>query len=311
MDKGHDTVLRSIRPVTLAASLFLASFVGVPEPSRANDAVTCQPRVPVPGVLEDGSLANPDEPDERTTRRCKGDGLVRNWKCRGIKIGIKSADLGMKVGKKSAKIFKRKKAKFQEAWRQQREEDGYNHDDSEVRDFLRAVRETARRDHDRGGTQPEAEFWQSDVAFVWPVDEARSVISSEYGPRWNRQHRGIDIAGESGTPIRAAAPGKVIYSGNGLGGYGNVLIVQHDTRLMTLYAHNDELLVSEGQSVAQGEKIAHMGSTGRSTGPHLHFEVRDGDERCNPRVFLPADQFAPAAVALDSHRNARNKELTP
>ncbi|MEM8718237.1 MAG: peptidoglycan DD-metalloendopeptidase family protein [Cyanobacteria bacterium P01_G01_bin.39] len=105
--------------------------------------------------------------------------------------------------------------------------------------------------------------------YIWP---AQGVLTSGYGWRWGRMHRGIDIAAPIGTPIIAAASGKVIGAG-WHGGYGNLIKIEHLDGSVTLYAHNSKILVSHGQKVNQGEQIAEMGSTGYSTGSHLHFEI--------------------------------------
>jgi len=108
------------------------------------------------------------------------------------------------------------------------------------------------------------------AGYAWP---ARGVLTSGYGPRWGRMHRGIDIAAPVGTPIYAAAPGVVEFAGWNSGGYGYMVDIRHPDGSMTRYAHNSRLLVQRGQDVAQGEQISEMGSTGYSTGPHLHFEI--------------------------------------
>ncbi len=121
--------------------------------------------------------------------------------------------------------------------------------------------------------------------YIWP---ARGVLTSNYGWRWGRMHRGIDIAAPVGTPIFAVAPGVVIKSGWNKGGYGNLVDIQHADGSLTRYAHNYRLLVRPGQFVDQGQQISLMGSTGRSTGPHLHFEVRpSGKGAVNPIALLP------------------------
>jgi len=108
------------------------------------------------------------------------------------------------------------------------------------------------------------------AGYAWP---ARGVLTSGYGPRWGRMHRGIDIAAPVGTPIYAAAPGVIEFAGWNSGGYGYMVDIRHPDGSMTRYAHNSRLLVQRGQEVAQGEQISEMGSTGYSTGPHLHFEI--------------------------------------
>ncbi len=121
--------------------------------------------------------------------------------------------------------------------------------------------------------------------YIWP---SRGVLTSGYGMRWGRMHRGIDIAGPVGTPIVASAPGEVITAGWNSGGYGNLVKVRHADGSVTLYAHNSRILVRRGQQVQQGQLIAEMGSTGFSTGPHLHFEIHpDGKRAVNPMAFLP------------------------
>jgi murein DD-endopeptidase MepM/ murein hydrolase activator NlpD len=120
--------------------------------------------------------------------------------------------------------------------------------------------------------------------FAWP---ARGVFTSGYGPRWGRMHRGIDIAGPVGTPIVAAADGVVVTAEWNSGGFGNLVEIQHTDGSKTLYAHNNRMFVRPGQAVTQGEQIAEMGSTGRSTGPHLHFEIHPaGQGATNPMMFL-------------------------
>jgi murein DD-endopeptidase MepM/ murein hydrolase activator NlpD len=98
-------------------------------------------------------------------------------------------------------------------------------------------------------------------------------------------HEGIDIAVPTGTPVWAAAAGTVIYSG-WLGGYGNLVVVDHGNGLATAYAHNSALLVAVGQVVAQGDTIALAGSTGHSSGPHVHFEVRVNGVAVDPLLYL-------------------------
>ena len=121
--------------------------------------------------------------------------------------------------------------------------------------------------------------------YIWP---AKGVLTSGYGWRWGRMHKGVDIAAPVGTPIVAAAPGVVVTSGWNSGGYGNLVVIQHPDGSRTLYAHNSRLLVRKGQEVEQGQQIAAMGSTGFSTGPHLHFEVHpSGKGATNPMAFLP------------------------
>ncbi|NEQ20914.1 MAG: peptidoglycan DD-metalloendopeptidase family protein [Microcoleus sp. SIO2G3] len=121
--------------------------------------------------------------------------------------------------------------------------------------------------------------------FIWP---AKGVLTSGYGRRWGRMHKGIDIAASVGTPVFAAGPGVIVSAGWNSGGYGNLVEIQHPDGSLTLYAHNNRILVRRGQEVAQGQQISEMGSTGRSTGPHLHFEVHpNGRGAVNPMAYLP------------------------
>jgi murein DD-endopeptidase MepM/ murein hydrolase activator NlpD len=121
--------------------------------------------------------------------------------------------------------------------------------------------------------------------YIWP---AKGLLTSGYGWRWGRMHKGIDVAAPIGTPVVAAAPGVVISAGWNSGGYGNLVEIQHADGSVTLYAHNNRILVREGQSVEQGQQIAEMGSTGYSTGPHCHFEVHlPGHGAVNPIAYLP------------------------
>ncbi len=126
----------------------------------------------------------------------------------------------------------------------------------------------------------------SSASYIWP---AKGVLTSGYGWRWGRMHRGIDIANGVGTPIYASAPGLVERAGWNNGGYGNVVDIRHPDGSMTRYGHNSRILVQVGQQVEQGQTIAAMGSTGFSTGPHSHFEVHPaGKGAVNPIAFLPS-----------------------
>ena len=137
------------------------------------------------------------------------------------------------------------------------------------------------------GGKPPFPSYQAGLA--WPLEAG--IVSSEFGQRWGKLHAGIDIAADAGEPVHAAAPGVVIYADNGLRGYGNVVIVRHDDNLTTLYAHNSHLGVKQGNTVRQGTVIANVGSTGHSTGPHLHFEIRVGEQAINPRERLPKNKY--------------------
>lgn len=125
-------------------------------------------------------------------------------------------------------------------------------------------------------------------SMIWPVG---GTITSEFGWRTHpitgtqKYHSGIDIGADYGDAIRAAQSGTVEYAG-WVSGYGNTVIINHGGGITTLYGHNQSLAVSAGQSVSQGETIAYCGSTGNSTGPHCHFEVRSGGEPVSPYSYL-------------------------
>ncbi len=120
--------------------------------------------------------------------------------------------------------------------------------------------------------------------FFWPVD---GKVISGFGMRNGEKHAGIDIKAEEGKPVKAADSGKVIYSGNGLSGYGNLIIIKHEGTFFTVYAHNKKNLASEGSLVEKGEEIAQVGDTGRATTPHLHFEIRKNKVTVDPILYLP------------------------
>lgn len=118
---------------------------------------------------------------------------------------------------------------------------------------------------------------------MWPT---QGTITSRYGPRWGETHKGLDIAAPTGTNVYAFRSGTVEFSGWNSGGYGNLVIIDHGNGLKSYYAHNSKVLVNEGQSVSKGQLIAKVGSTGNSTGPHSHFEVRKNDVPVNPYNYL-------------------------
>jgi murein DD-endopeptidase MepM/ murein hydrolase activator NlpD len=128
---------------------------------------------------------------------------------------------------------------------------------------------------------------ETTIGFSWP---AAGKLTSKFGRRWGRMHKGIDIAGPIGTPINAAADGTVTVAGWSSGGYGNLVEVRHTDGTITRYGHNSRLSVSIGQTVRQGQQVAEMGSTGHSTGSHLHFEIRpSAGNAVNPIAHLPSN----------------------
>lgn len=123
---------------------------------------------------------------------------------------------------------------------------------------------------------------------IWPV---KGVITSPFGyrmhPIYGRQilHSGIDIGVDYGTPVKAALGG-VVLEADWMSGYGNTVVIDHGKGLMTLYGHNQKLAVKQGDQVKQGDIIAYAGSTGNSTGPHVHFEIRVNGEAVDPTLYL-------------------------
>lgn len=123
----------------------------------------------------------------------------------------------------------------------------------------------------------------SDVPVFMVPSKGR--YSSYFGERWNRKHKGVDIAAPIGTPIRASEGGKVVFSGE-KGTYGNCIILKHKNGYETLYGHSSKLIAKKGDKINKGDIIAEVGNTGRSTGPHVHFEVKINGEHVDPMKYL-------------------------
>lgn len=119
--------------------------------------------------------------------------------------------------------------------------------------------------------------------YEWP---AEGTLATLYNTG-NGHHDGIDIAGKEGSDILAAEAGVVLYSGDAIKGYGNLILIKHTDGLITVYAHNQTNLVAEGSTVVRGQKIARMGKSGAAASVHLHFEVRKGETPLNPELYLP------------------------
>lgn len=132
------------------------------------------------------------------------------------------------------------------------------------------------------GAAPDARG-VSGSGVAWPTS---GIITSPFGQRWGKLHAGYDIANSLGTPIKAAKTGTVIQSGSN-GGYGISIIIDHGNGFSTMYAHMSQAIVTQGQVVKQGQQIGMMGSTGNSTGNHLHFETRVNGTARNPGDYLP------------------------
>lgn len=128
-------------------------------------------------------------------------------------------------------------------------------------------------------TEPKADAVDPPIKLSWP---AKGKVVEEFNEAKNK---GIDIAGKMGEPVQAAADGKVVYAGNSLRGYGNLVIVKHDNTYLTAYAHNRSLLVKEGENVRKGQRIAEMGDSDASM-VKLHFEVRMNGKPVNPMQYL-------------------------
>lgn len=139
--------------------------------------------------------------------------------------------------------------------------------------------------------------------FVWPIS-VDLRITSNLGPRWGRFHKGVDMAVMVGTPVYASKEGRVEKS-RYFGGYGNVIVLEHRNNFSTKYAHNSVLLVKEGDFVEKGQLIALAGSSGRSTGAHLHFEIRCNSIPLDPMDFLP---FNPGVKQLHTLGNWKIKK---
>ncbi|HEY5637788.1 MAG TPA: peptidoglycan DD-metalloendopeptidase family protein [Burkholderiales bacterium] len=121
------------------------------------------------------------------------------------------------------------------------------------------------------------------IEFMWP---ARGKLLAGFS---EPNSKGVDIAGQPGDPVVAAAPGRVMYTGTGIRGYGKLIVIKHDEGYNSVYAHNREILVKEGQTVARGERIAELGDTD-SDKPKLHFEIRKSGKPVDPMKYLPGDR---------------------
>jgi lipoprotein YgeR len=144
-----------------------------------------------------------------------------------------------------------------------------------------ASRPASRKPPPHTASAPERAAAPVNIHLVWP---AEGKVTRRYD---GSASHGISIAGSAGTAVVAAAAGKVAYASNGLRGYGNLVIVQHSSNYLTIYAHNRKLLVKQGQTVTQGQKIAEMGNTDSKT-VELYFELRSGGTAVDPSRALPS-----------------------
>lgn len=133
---------------------------------------------------------------------------------------------------------------------------------------------------------PGGRPWSSRLAGKQWVRPVKGTISSGFGMRNGKRHEGVDILAKRGTPVRAAAYGLVIYAGDGMRGYGNVVVLDHGEEITTLYGHLHAVQVQSGDAVAQGQRIGTVGSTGNATTTHLHFELRVEGDAIDPESIL-------------------------
>lgn len=140
-----------------------------------------------------------------------------------------------------------------------------------------AEKKTSARKPKSPNTKPVAKFG----SWSWPVE---GQIVERFTP--NGSNKGVDIAGKKGQVVHAAAPGTVVYQGSGLRGYGELIIIKHDADFLSAYAHNDKILVKEGNVIRRGQKIAEMGSSGTDR-VKLHFEIRHRGTPVDPLIYLP------------------------
>ena len=133
------------------------------------------------------------------------------------------------------------------------------------------------------GGAPRERPLPGQVAFLWPL---QGTFSSGFEENERKRHQGIDLLSPAGTAVRAAAAGVTLYAGDGIRGYGNMIILRHSDEFVSVYAHNEANLVAEGDRVDPGQVIARVGRTGRATAPHLHFEIRRNNRAVDPLPLL-------------------------
>lgn len=188
---------------------------------------------------------------------------------------------------KKAKVNKLREQRAYMLYKAQEEEQSSQEEYERLLAISENIASMLRNMENAGGGAPAGQGGTGQ--FMWPC---HGPITSYYGWRTHpifgttKYHSGMDIAVDSGTPIHAADSGTIVYSG-WLGGYGNCVMIDHGGGLVTLYAHNSALNVGEGQYVSKGAVVAYAGSTGYSTGPHCHFEVRLHGELTEPLNYLP------------------------
>lgn len=208
-------------------------------------------------------------------------------------IDKEEAKMDQLIADGNAKLEKLKDKEFDLQNQYKKNEDAINDLDQQIKDIINGSGSSGGGSGSSGGGTGGSAGDASNgsgakINMIWPVQGCSTYISSPYGPRWGTIHRGIDITGGNiyGKNVVAVASGKVILALNTSTGYGRYVIVDHGNGVATLYAHCSQLKVSVGQKVSQGQTIALVGSTGNSTGPHLHFEVRINGEKVNPANYL-------------------------
>ncbi len=160
--------------------------------------------------------------------------------------------------------------------------DDLEQEEEELTALIRRRQEEERRAREAAARAGTTTSRPSGAGFAWPMC---ARVTSEYGPRWGRMHRGIDLGARSGTPIGASRAGTVIFAG-WQGGYGQLVLVDHGGGLVSAYAHMSRIDVRAGQQVQRAHRLGLVGSTGNSTGPHLHLEIRVNGSAVNPRQYL-------------------------
>ncbi len=163
------------------------------------------------------------------------------------------------------------------------------------RSTIRALKRGKRRRSRRAGTP------SGPVRFYRPV---HAPVSSGFGPRWGRMHHGLDFSAGYGARVGAGGVGRVVFAGWNSGGYGNLVVIQHRLGFQSWYAHLSRVAVSSGQGVSGGSRVGYVGSTGHSTGPHLHFEVRRNGTPINPVPYLLG-----VSLARSAGRHAHEEDL--
>lgn len=159
------------------------------------------------------------------------------------------------------------------------EQDDLESDQAELESLIERQQAQARAAREAAAATGAA----SSAGYAWPLC---APVTSEYGPRWGRMHRGIDQGASTGTPVGASKAGTVIFAGS-QGGYGRLVMIDHHDGVVTAYAHLSSFSVSQGASVSQGQTVGAVGTSGNSTGSHLHFETRVNGSAVNPRQYLP------------------------